>query len=205
MLRDRNGVMMGRTKDAGELYAYEVPLIAAGFECVRMFLYWNLPEDFDASLGIDGWAWRRAVRKWIIAHPAEWIGKEYRVIRGTGYHRDLHGDAVYEIWAKTVVEMPEGLAGWMLKVLEAEGLGNHTICVWRCKGEGEYDQYDHEIRIGLYYSPDGKYDEVATKKLFLHEVGHGVVDLAGVSFDDSYWHREAWQAEYARLTERHLA
>ncbi len=101
------------------------------------------------------------------------------------------------------VEIPDGLAEWMVRVLEAEGLGDHRVSVWLCSAEGEYDQYDHEIRIGLCPRSGGEYDETETKNLFLHEVGHGVVHLAGLSFEDSYWHREAWEDAYAGLLARH--
>ncbi len=197
--------MMGRYKDAGEVYAYELPLMEAGFGFVRNFITGGYPEDFPEMPLTGAWAWRRAIKKWMAMHPAMWVGKECRIVRAIGYWRDLHGDFVYEIWAKTIVEMPDGLAHWMVQVLEAEGLPLCLVDVWQCRGEGEFDSIGPKIRIGLCPMGDGQYDEVATKKLFLHEVGHGVVDLAGVSFEDSYWHREAWQAEYARLEEQYLA
>ena len=111
--------------------------------------------------------------------------------------------ALHQVTSPDGVVIPAGLADYMVRVLDAEDLPLCLVDVWQCKGEGEFDSMGPKVRIGLCPMGDGEYDEVATKKLFLHEVAHGLLDLAGVLFEESYWHREAWQKAYAALLRRH--
>ena len=92
--------MVGPYKDVGERYAYQIPLEWEGFKLYATFTDNNCPKDFEFPPKDDGWAMRRAIKKWIEGHPAIFGDKDWKIVRANGYWRDLYGDYVYEIWIK---------------------------------------------------------------------------------------------------------
>ncbi len=73
----------------------------------------NCEEGFEKHKpnNLDGWQWRRAIKLWLKEHP-KWIEKkEYKIVRGIGYWRDLH-NIVYEVWMRNLPNsqspLPEG-------------------------------------------------------------------------------------------------
>ncbi len=94
---------MGDYKTDGSYHAYEMPLLAVGFTLAHSFADsqagQGTPDGFP-ELSEGGWAFRRAIKQWMKDNPAEWQGRECRIVRANGYYRDIHGPFVYEIWAK---------------------------------------------------------------------------------------------------------
>lgn len=56
------------------------------------------PDDFSYTGLESGWEMRRKLKAYCISHEMV----DYRIVRNTSYHADLHG-VVYELWTK-----PEG-------------------------------------------------------------------------------------------------
>lgn len=55
------------------------------------------PDDFSYTGLETGWEMRRLLRDWCGRNGEA----DYRIVRNTSYHRDLHGSAVYELWTRT--------------------------------------------------------------------------------------------------------
>lgn len=55
------------------------------------------PEDFEWTGREDGWEMRRKIARWCSSHAIS----DYRIVRNTSYHRDLHGARTYELWTRT--------------------------------------------------------------------------------------------------------
>ncbi len=92
--------MTGHYKDVDERYAYQIPLEEEGYKRYEAFTYNECPKDFEFPPTNDGWAMRRAIKKWIGEHPNIFCDKDYKIARANGYWRDLHGNYVYEVWIK---------------------------------------------------------------------------------------------------------
>ncbi len=86
------------------------------------------------------------------------------------------------------------LLAFVRDVLGSEGLSHWPVHVWPCKSEGVCDD---TIRFGLCKT------ERRTKRLFLHEVAHAIINEKGWH-EDSYWHKDAWQKEFKRLCKTYL-
>jgi hypothetical protein len=86
------------------------------------------------------------------------------------------------------------------QIAGAEGLGEWTLDLWSCEGEGVCEENKKIIRFGLCTTL------FRTKHLFLHEVAHALCSKGrkDPSWDDSYWHRRPWQEIFARLLMDHL-
>jgi len=54
------------------------------------------PDDLAYTGREDGWAMRRLLKEWCARNGVT----DYRIVRNTSYHRDLHGNAVYELWGR---------------------------------------------------------------------------------------------------------
>ncbi len=81
--------------------AYAAKLERQGYQFEENFLpIQGLPDDFPKFNGDGGWAWRRAINEWMAKHPGRWEGKVCKIVRATGYWKDLHGESTYEIWSK---------------------------------------------------------------------------------------------------------
>ncbi|MFZ3481886.1 hypothetical protein [Sphingomonas sp. 3-13AW] len=55
------------------------------------------PDDLIYTGNESGWEMRRLITDWCTRNAVT----EYRILRNTSYHRDLHGPRVYELWTKT--------------------------------------------------------------------------------------------------------
>jgi hypothetical protein len=53
------------------------------------------PDDFEWKGSESGWEMRRKIKAWCAKHDV----KDFRIVRNTGYCRDLHG-VVYELWIR---------------------------------------------------------------------------------------------------------
>ena len=54
------------------------------------------PADLAYTGKEDGWTMRRHLKDWCARNGET----DYRIVRNTSYHRDLHGNAVYELWGR---------------------------------------------------------------------------------------------------------
>lgn len=81
----------------------ERQLLDEGYACEFACTYGApagpVPQDLGYTGKEGGWEMRRKLKAWCIAHGVT----EYRIVRNTGYVRDLHGD-VYELWVKRYAE-----------------------------------------------------------------------------------------------------
>lgn len=55
------------------------------------------PADLEYTGLESGWEMRRILKDWCTRHGIA----DYRIVRNTSYHKDLHGSAVYELWTRT--------------------------------------------------------------------------------------------------------
>jgi hypothetical protein len=55
----------------------------------------DYPKDLGWTGKEGGWEMRRKLKAWCVKHEIV----DYKIVRNTGYVRDLHGD-VYELWAR---------------------------------------------------------------------------------------------------------
>ncbi len=93
-------------------------------------------------------------------------------------------------------EFPEFVA----HVSEREYLGDWTLDIWSCKGEGICDVDTKMIRFGLCETM------FRTKHLFLHEVAHALHpgEMKSKEWWKSFEHQRSWQEIFARLLMDHL-
>lgn len=70
---------------------YALHFSCAGFD-------WQ-PADLAYTGKEDGWTMRRILRDWCVRNGLT----DYRIVRNTSYHRDLHGTAVYELWCRGAI------------------------------------------------------------------------------------------------------
>lgn len=62
--------------------------LSSGGNCKPMY-----PDDFDYNNKDSGWTKRRKIKEWCKAHDV----RDYKIIRNTGYCKDLYRP-VYEMW-----------------------------------------------------------------------------------------------------------
>jgi hypothetical protein len=55
-----------------------------------------IPKDLGYTGKEGGWELRRKITAWCRMHGI----MDFRIVRNTSYHRDLHG-VVYELWARS--------------------------------------------------------------------------------------------------------
>jgi len=60
--------------------------------------------------GESGWVQRKAIKDWCQENGV----KDYKIVRNTGYVKDLHG-VVYELWIHTKEQMQRVIQKWALK------------------------------------------------------------------------------------------
>lgn len=67
---------------------------------------WPWPDGLRdmEPLGMSGWEIRRRLKAW-----AKERGLDIKIHRDTGYHEDLHGSRVYEVWQR--VSSNAGITG----------------------------------------------------------------------------------------------
>jgi hypothetical protein len=56
----------------------------------------SLPADLEYTGRETGWELRRKLKSYCASHGIT----NFQIIRNTSYHRDLHGNAVYELWTR---------------------------------------------------------------------------------------------------------
>lgn len=54
------------------------------------------PEDLGWTGKETGWEIRRKLKNYCARHEV----LDYEIVRNTSYHKDLHGDCVYELWVR---------------------------------------------------------------------------------------------------------
>lgn len=57
----------------------------------------NPPDDLGWTGKETGWEIRRKIKDYCARHKIA----DYRILRNTSYHKDLHGNCVYELWVAT--------------------------------------------------------------------------------------------------------
>ncbi|MCV9963890.1 hypothetical protein OIU34_18600 [Pararhizobium sp. BT-229] len=70
------------------------------------------PEDLGWTGKETGWEIRRKLKDYCLRHGIT----DYEIVRNTSYHKDLHGNCVYELWVRrpepaAVAQTPEASAG----------------------------------------------------------------------------------------------
>lgn len=58
----------------------------------------KVPVDLQYTGRESGWELRRKLKVYCEKHDIT----EFRIVRNTSYHSDLHGQAVYELWTRPV-------------------------------------------------------------------------------------------------------
>lgn len=90
---------MARTyNDVGTEYSYQRKLREKGYvqlDWATFFYQGDCPAGFEQPNTFNGWIWRREIKRFLIKQGI----KDFKIVIGTGYWRDLHS-RVYEIWIK---------------------------------------------------------------------------------------------------------
>jgi hypothetical protein len=59
--------------------------------------YFDKPPEDLCWIGKEtGWEIRRKLKDYCARHEI----RDYEIVRNTSYHKDLHGDCVYELWVR---------------------------------------------------------------------------------------------------------
>ena len=93
----------GHYKDTGVEYAYERKLRGSGYRLCLVFAndLELMPNKFEnyAPKTIDGWIWRRAIKKYLENETNIPQKYNYKIVKAVGFWRDIY-PLVYEVWIK---------------------------------------------------------------------------------------------------------
>jgi hypothetical protein len=65
----------------------------------------NPPADLGwTGKETSGWEIRRKLKDYCVRHAIV----DFKIVRNTSYHKDLHGDCVYELWVQRPVRAAQG-------------------------------------------------------------------------------------------------
>ncbi len=96
-------------KQYQEDHKYERELRLKGYELILVFS--DNPHTSDKGFekyrpnSFKGWDWRRAIELFLKNHPLFVENKNFKIIKGVGYWRDLH-NIVYEVWTRSNKKPP---------------------------------------------------------------------------------------------------